>query len=99
MALTNAMLDHLSLLAQFASRAIDERDDAFIGNYEWAGVPNFDGLITQQELDAFTAAFPDSPLANLTLTDIVEVEYVRSTLLGLLDDKFPQLYAVRKAAQ
>lgn len=99
MALTANQQDHLSILGQFARRIIDERDDAFIGNYEWAGLPDYDGLITQEALDAFSAANPNSPLAGAQVADIIEVEYVRSQLLILIDNKFPNLYAAKKLAR
>lgn len=97
--LTAKQQDHLSYLAKFAQLMIDERNGIFIRNYEWAGIPNFDATITQEALDAFTAEFPTSPLAGLQLADILEVEYVGGQLLALIENKFPNLYAVAEASR
>lgn len=99
MVLTAQQQDHLSFLAKFAQLMLDERNGIFIRNYEWAGVPNFDALITQEALDAFTAEHPNSPIANFKLADIIEVEYVGGQLLALIENKFPQLYAVAQGAR
>lgn len=98
MTLTSKQQDHLSYLAKFAQLLIDERNGMFIRNYEWYGAPDFDS-ITQEDLDAFAAEFPNSPLADLDIADIAEVEYVNGQLLALVENKFPNLYAVAEASQ
>lgn len=93
MALTASEQNHITSLAQFAAQMVDIRNAVYQLNYQWNGAPDFDTTITQGEIDEI-ASFA---AAGLTKTDMVEVEYVASQLLLLIEDKFPQLLQVQEA--
>lgn len=93
MALSASEQNHITHLAQFAQQMTDLRNIVYELNYQWNGAPDFDTTVTQQEIDAI----PSLAAAGLTKTDMTEVEYVAAVLLGLIDDKFPQLLQVKEA--
>lgn len=93
MALTPSEQNHITRLAQFAQAMVDMRNTVYQLNYQWNGAPDFDTTITQAEIDEV----PSFAAAGLTKTDMVEVEYVASQLLSLIEDKFPQLLEVMEA--
>lgn len=91
MALTAKQQDHISRLAQLAQLFVDIRNDLYQQNYEWNGAPDFDTDITQEEIDEI----PTFAAAGLTVADVQEANYICSTLLPLVDDKMPNLYALK----
>lgn len=89
--LTAKQQDHISRLGQLAQLFVDIRNDLHLQNYEWNGAPNFDADITQDEIDAI----PSFAAAGLTLADVTEANYICAVLLPLIDDKMPNLYALK----
>lgn len=92
MALTSAQIDHISNLASIAEKFKQMYPDLILLNDEWAGVPDFDTLITQPEIDAI----PQLLEANITMNDLTEVNYIVANLLPFITGRLAQVVRLAK---
>lgn len=92
MALTSAQQDHIANLANVAKKFKEMYPELVLLNDEWNGTPDFDTNITQPEIDAI----PSLLEANITTTDLTEVNYIVSVLLPYIGDRLAQVVRLAK---
>lgn len=61
-------------------------------NTLWAGSPNYDGLITQQEIDSV----PEFVAAGLTVQELADAEFALATIKDTINNALPALTVLAK---